>query len=185
MEDDLTRSLRWANRILLCVLPQRDADVVVGDLAEEYGLRAKSGSASCASRWYWGQVSRSIPPLLWAPVQRGGVFATVGASVGALMVQATVELASKSAISSLLVVDARAAAILTAVVAIPTLVLVSYLAARIRPGAAIVLTALVTVAVVIQLMVNGYGMPLWKQLAALLIGPSAAFTGSVLSLRRR
>jgi hypothetical protein len=105
--------------------------------------------------------------------------------VGASIVQAIVELTTKSVLSSLFAHQAPLPALVTLLVTIPTLVFVSYRAARIRPGAAIALTALIVLAIAVQLMVTaGNGMSLWNQVAALLIAPSAAFAGGVLAVRK-
>jgi hypothetical protein len=185
MENHLTHDARsrWSRWILGCVLPARDVDVVMGDLIEEHAVRSRSTAAARASQWYWGQICRSIPPLLWASVQQGGWLSTLGVALGACIVQAIVELTSKLAISSLFAPDAGLGP-LTLMVTLPTLVLVSYFAARIRPGAAIVMAALVVVAVVVQLAVKGDQLPIGGQIAALFIGPMAAFSGGVLSLKR-
>lgn len=176
---------RWATWILACVLPQRDLEVMMGDLAEEYALRCNTTGGAHLSRWYWGQIFRSIPLLLWASVRRGDWLATVGTAVAACLVQATVELSAKSAISSLAAIDMPVAAILSWMVGFPSLIFVSYLAARVRPGAAIVLTAIIVIVVIGQLVGKGHSLPVWKQIAAVLIGPTAAFAGGVIALRRQ
>ncbi len=43
------------------VLPASYRGALLGDLIEEYTLRAESASPSAARRWFWGQVCRSIP----------------------------------------------------------------------------------------------------------------------------
>jgi hypothetical protein len=159
-------------------------EVVIGDLAEEHALRSASMSASHLARWYWGQIARSIPALLWASIRRGGWIVTSITAVAACLVQAAVELGAKSAISSLAAIDTPLVAIGSWVVGLPSLIFVSYLAARIRPGAATVLTAIIVIAVFIQLVVKGETLPVWKQIAAVVVGPSAAFAGGVMSLRR-
>jgi len=174
----------WATRILACVLSPRDLEVVIGDLAEERALRSTSMSPSHLARWYWGQIARSIPTLLWASIRRGGWIATFVTAVAACVVQAGVELGAKSAVSSLGAVDTPVVGIVSWVIGLPSLIFVSYLAARIRPGAATVLTAMIVIAVFIQLMVKGETLPLWKQIAAVVVGPLAAFAGGVISLRR-
>jgi hypothetical protein len=181
----MTRDVRsrWSRWILGCVLTVRDVDAVMGDLTEEYALRSRSTAATHASRWYWGQICRSIPPLLWASIRRGGWLSTLAVAAGACTVQAIVELTTKSAISSLVASHAGLGPS-TLIVTLPTLVLVSYFAARIRPGAAVAMAALIVIAVVAQLVMRGDQLPLWSQIAALLIGPAAAFSGGVLSLRR-
>lgn len=176
---------RWAFWILACVLSPRDLEVVMGDLAEEDAIRSSAIRGPHPSRWYWGQVIRSIPPLLWASIREGGYVATLVTAVGACLVQAMVELGGKFLTLTLVGADSGSAAVLSWIVGLPSLVFVSYLAARIRPGAATVLTAIVVIAVVVQLMLRAHDLPLWKQIAALLIGPTAAFAGGVISLRRQ
>lgn len=179
----LSRS-RVASWVLACALPPQDLELIIGDLEEEYVLRSRSTPG--AFRWYWAQIIRSMPVLLWTPVRRGGWLPTLGAAVGACAVQAMIELATKFAILSLFPPDAWWPAVVTLVVTLPSLAFLSYLATRICPGAATMLTALVAIAVVIQLIVkNGHGMTFWTQLAALFVGPSMAFTGGVLSLKTR
>jgi hypothetical protein len=46
------------------------------------------------------------------------------------------------------------------------------------------MAALIVVALVVQLVVNGDELPISSRIAALFIGPMAAFSGGVLSLRR-
>jgi hypothetical protein len=177
--------LRWAEWVLACVMSPRDLEVLIGDLDEERALLSRSMARREVAGWYWSQVVRSIPLLLWASVRRGGFFATVTAAVGACIVQSIVELTTKSVLSSLFTHHASLPALLALLVTIPTLVFVSYLAARIRPGAAIALTVLIVLAIVVQLMMKtGNNMSLWNQVAALLIAPSAAFAGGVLAVRK-
>jgi hypothetical protein len=185
MAERVTRDsrTRWAGWILGCVQPWRGADITLGDLEEEYRLRRQSMHSSRVSRWYWSQVARSIPVLLWASIRRGG-WAAFAVAVGACIVQAAAELAMKAALSSLLVSNPRLPAFLTLLAVLPMLVLVSYLAARIRPGAATAMAGLIVIAVVIQLLAKtGADMPIWNQIVALVVGPSAALAGGVLSLR--
>jgi hypothetical protein len=182
MDDHMTSSC-WGTWILACVLPPRDLEALIGDLAEEHALRSTSTSAWHLSLWYWGQIARSIPVLLAASIRRGGWMATLGTALAACLVQAFVELGAKSAISDLAALDPLVLGIFSWIVGLPSLVLVSFLAARVRPGAATLLTAIIVIAVVIQLFLKGHEMPFWKQIAAVFIGPAAAFAGGVFSLR--
>jgi len=188
MENGLTRDLRprWAGRLLAGVLPPSDVEAAIGDLEEEYALRSQATSLASATQWYWGQVARSVPVFAWASVRRGGWGSTLAVALGACVVQAAVELATKVAMSAVVTPDTRLPAILTLAVTLPTLVLLSYVAARIRPGGATMLTAVILVAVVLQLAVKtNAGLPVWNQIAALVVAPSAAFAGGILSLRAR
>jgi hypothetical protein len=179
----LSRS-RVANWVLACALPPQELEIILGDLEEEYALRSRSTPG--AFRWYWAQIVRSVPVLLWTTVRRGGWLPTLGVALGACAVQAMIELTAKFAIVGLFPPDARWPAVLTLVVTLPSLMLLSFLATRIRPGAATMLTALIVLAVVIQLTVkNGLGLTFWTRFASLFVGPSIAFTGGVLSLKTR
>jgi hypothetical protein len=185
MEDDV-RSLRspLASWILGCVVSRRDLEIVMGDLLEERELRSASASRAGASRWYWGQVCRSVLPLVVASVQRGGWPSTLSVAAAACGVQAVIELSARSIVSNLAAADSGIAAALSWSVGFPSLVLVSYCATRIRPGAAAVLTAIIVVAVVVQPFFKGDTMPVWKQIAALFVGPIGALAGGAISLRR-
>jgi hypothetical protein len=179
----LSRS-RIAAWVLACALPAEDVEIILGDLEEEYALRSRSTRGSLP--WYWAQIVRSMPVFLWLPVRRGGWVPTLGVALGACAIQAMIELTTKFAIVGLFHPDARWPAFITLMVTLPSLTLLSYLAARIRPGAATMLTAIIVFAVVLQLVVkDDHGMTFWAQLATLFVGPSVAFTGGVLSLRTR
>jgi hypothetical protein len=186
VEEDVMRlsRSRVASWVLACAVPPQDREVIIGDLEEEYALRSRSTPGAC--RWFWAQIVRSIPVLLWTPVRHGGWLPTLGVALAGCAVQAMIELTTKFAIVRLFPLDARWPAVLTLVITLPSLALLSYLATRIRPGAATMLTALIILAVVIQLTVkNGPGMTSWTRFAALFVGPSTAFTGGVLSLKTR
>lgn len=173
-----------AGWLLGCVLPRRELEIIIGDLEEEYALRCRS--TPDASRWYWIQVFRSLPPLLWAPVRRGGWLPTLGVALAACVVQALVELTTKLALVDLLPAGARSLDFLTLLVTLPSFTILSYLATRVFPGAATMLAGIVLFAVFLQVAVqDGQGMTIWTQLSALCAGPSMAFTGGVFARRTR
>jgi hypothetical protein len=59
--------------LLWLVLPREERDAVVGDLHEEFaGIVLPQRGAWRARGWYWGQVLRSVAPLLVLRWQRGG-----------------------------------------------------------------------------------------------------------------
>ena len=178
-------STRWVSWILGCVLPPRELEVVIGDLVEECELRSNSTGAPQLSRWFWSQFARSVPSLLWASISRSGWSITVAVAVSACLVQAAIELVNKSAMSAFARDEMQIVAALSWVVGFPSLVLVSYLAARIRPGVAIMLPVIIAIAVVVQMVLRVHDMPLWKEVAALFVGPMGALAGGALSLRRR
>ena len=68
---DEVRTLPYAARFILLLIPRRHREHLIGDLDEEfseivlpqYGIRK-------ARLWYWCQVLASIWPLFWAEMRR-------------------------------------------------------------------------------------------------------------------
>jgi hypothetical protein len=186
MGNHLTRSARsrWATWMLAFVLSRHTLEAVMGDLDEEHALRSRSISAADAARWYWGQIGRSIPHLLWSAILRGGRLATLGAAAGACLVQAALEFAGHSAISTAFAPQ-RVPPIVFLFLGLTTLVLVGYLAAWIRPGAATVLAGMVVIAAAAMVMAKDDSAPAWYRIASLALGPLASLAGGALFLKKQ
>lgn len=172
-----------ASWLLSLVLPAQDVDVVIGDLEEEYVSRPQS---SARARWYWAQLLRSVPMLLWIPIQRGGLLPTLWIALAACAAQATIELAVGFAVFSVSPPDARWPRLLTVALTFPSLTFVSYRAGRARPGAPTMVAAVAVVMLFGQLLLGirtGRGVP-GGILLALLIVPLLALIGGSLALAR-
>lgn len=166
------------------VLP-RDIEALIGDLEEERLLRSRSAPPQEVAGWYRRQIVRSVPHLLWAALRRGRLPTTVAIAVVVCLLQAIIELTMKSVLLALLVRDVSVPALATLFVSLPALVFLSYVATRIRPGAALLLAGLIVLAVSIQLIAEfPTRLALWNQIVALLSGPSAALAGGALAVRR-
>jgi hypothetical protein len=174
---------RWATRLLERLLPEDVAEALVGDLLEEYALRARTTGAGSASCWYWLQIVGSATPLVCSAVRRRGCLLTVGVAFAAYAFAEATEVATNAAIS-LFEPSAATNAIPILIVALAAIVLAGYLATWIRPGAAIALALIVAVAAAAQLATATDGMPLWYRLVFLIAGPVAAAAGSALFARR-
>jgi len=59
-----TRPPRIAEAVLSRLLPEADRAPILGDLAEEYGTRARTGGVRAARGWYREQVARAVLPAL-------------------------------------------------------------------------------------------------------------------------
>jgi hypothetical protein len=171
---------RVATWLLGCLLPPRDREAVLGDLIEEYAIRAGSAPLSTVARWYWWQVSRSIPQILWSSIRREGLLSTLGVAFGAYIAAGLLEFAGVAAISKLLGPDAGPFAVLNVIIGLATMVLGGYVAAWIRPGAASALAGMVMIAVVILMVTMSGSAPLWYGLTFLIVGPLAALAGGTL-----
>jgi putative ABC transport system permease protein len=63
----------WARRLLECVLPPAERDFVIGDLEEQFSARLQRVGRARAVAWYWGEVVRSLWPMLTYSDWRGDV----------------------------------------------------------------------------------------------------------------
>src|SRR5207244_4303690 len=94
------------------------------------------------SRWYWGQVCRSISQMAWGSVSRGRWLPTLGVAIGAYIAAGALELAGTTAISRLLTPGTRFSTVIDLVVGLATMVIGGYFATWIRPGAATVMAGI-------------------------------------------
>ena len=176
---------RLATWLLERVLPDRDRDAILGDLFEEYELRARSITPKMVSRWYWGQVCGSIPGIVRGSVARGRSLLTLGVAIGAYIAAGALEFAGTMAISKLLKPDASVYTVISLVVGLTTMVIGGYFATWIRPGADIVLAGIVMIVVAVLMMTMTGSEPLWYGLTFLVVGPLAALAGGALCRGRR
>lgn len=58
------RPPRLAERLLTALLRSPDREHILGDLAEEHADRNEGSGRAGADLWYWGQVLRSVPPMI-------------------------------------------------------------------------------------------------------------------------
>lgn len=173
-----------ATWLLTCVLPGQDVEAIIGDLEEEYASRSRFLSG--AAGWYWAQIMRSTPALVWLPIQRSGWLPTVGIALAACAIQASVEVTTGLAVRQLSPPDAQWSVVLALAVTLPSLMFLSYQATRICPGAATAVPAVAAFAILVQLVLTASAdreIPLGVQVASLVVGPSIAFMGGALSLK--
>ncbi len=167
--------------ILSRLVPESEREPLVGDLTEEYALRASAASSSAALKWCLRQVCASVPTVLWARLTRGAWISTVGVALLAYIAVGLVELIVNWAISS-----SSAENPLGMLITFPMVVVIGYFAARVRRSAALVLAAMMLSAVTLMTLSADEVMPAWYRIAYFVVGPVAAFSGKVLrSLRSR
>lgn len=171
-----------ATWLLGLVLPSTERAYVLGDLFEEYVLRARTQTGSVAW-WYWGQACRSLVPLLTSAARRGDWVATVGVAVFGFVAVGVTGTVAETMLSKLLGAEAGLPMIVRACITLATLLTGGYLAARIRPRAEDVMAAMVFVAVA-WMMTTLTDAPGWYALTVLIVGPATAHAGGRLSRRR-
>jgi hypothetical protein len=178
------RAVRWVGWVFSWLVPANEREALLGDLAEEYALRAQGASCAAAFRWYLRQVCVSAPPLLWVRVARAAWPGTVGVALLAYVAVAVVEITVNWAIAHLSAVGAAAYNPLGMALTFPMVVLIGYFAAGYRRSAAIVLAVMMLLAVSVMTLTTTEHVPFWYRVAYFLVGPAAAFIGSGLSRGR-
>ncbi len=165
----------FACRLLESIAPVACQEAMLGDLIEEYTLLAESRAPLTASRWFWSQVCRSVPPLVWCSLRSRDWLMKMIIAMGVYVAMAVMKFAADLTISKL-----AAPAPMTEVVLAPALFLATCaiggcVAARIRRGASIFLALLVmiTVAVLIYLKLCTIPVPWWYPLGFFTLGPLA------------
>ncbi len=159
--------------LLESVIPVPYREAILGDLIEEYTLRAESASPFTASGWFWGQACRSAPSMVWSWLRSWDWLISMSIAMGVYFVMGTLKLAADLAISKLVAPRPMTEVVLAPVVFLATTAISGCIAARIRPGATIFLAlmAMITVAVSIALKVCTIPVPWWYQFGFLTLGP--------------
>jgi len=168
---------RWASRSVAKAIPGSACTAAIGDLSEEYFMRARLSSRARAARWYWAQMARSILPLWWAEARREGWVGTLGVAAGAYIVATAVESAADFVMANLLSSEAVATSAPGLVVGLAAMALGGYLAGSIRPASATLLPCLIFVIVVILMITSSQYVPMWYQIGFLVGGPVVSMAG--------
>jgi hypothetical protein len=181
MRQRILPAATWA---LSRLVPRSDRDALVGDLAEEYALRARAASASAARKWYLRQLCASAAPLLWTRLTRSAWIATLGVALFAYIAVGVVEFMVNWALAGSSATGTAAYNPLGMAITFPMVVLIGNFAAGFRRTAPMVLAALMLLSVTAMTLWGNERLPTWYAIAYFCVGPAAAFIGSALrSLR--
>ncbi len=161
--------------LLESVVPARYREAMLGDLMEEYNLRAESASPRIASRWVWSQAGRSVASIAWSSLRSGNWLVSMSIAAGVYLVMAILKLAVDLAISKLVAPQQATHVVLAPVVFLAAAAIGGCVAARVRRGAIVFLALMVmiTVAVSIERNVCTIPVPWWYQFGFLTLGPLA------------
>jgi hypothetical protein len=148
---------------------------MLGDLIEEYNLRAESASPLVATRWLWSQACRSVPFMVWSSLRSGNWLISMSIAAGVYMVMAMLKLAADLMISKLVAPQQATQVVIAPVVFLLAAAIGGCVAARARRGAMVFLALMVmiTVAVSIELKVCTIPVPWWYEFGFLTLGPLA------------
>lgn len=162
---------------LLSALVGDDRASLLGDLDEEYQLRAAE-SPSAAARWYWAQAIRSGPFLLRDRSRRERWLSTVAIAVAAYIVVGVFNAAGLWFIAQPTTARASSDYLMMALVGLLAISAGAHLASLYRPASGRVLGGLVGLVAAMLMVSPVDASPLWYQLAFLVMGPLAAQLGA-------
>lgn len=164
-----------ACRLFELLVPAWNREAMLGDLVEEYVLRAQSTSAFAAARWFWSQACRSAACRLWFSLRIGDCLINMCIAMGVYFAVEILELATNLVISRLVAPSEIMHVALAPVVFLTAAAVGGCVAARIRRGATIFLALLVMISVVvsIDLKICATPVPWWYSFGFLVLGPLA------------
>ena len=159
--------------LLASVVPAPYREAMLGDLIEEYTLRAESASPVAASRWFWSQACRSVPSMVWSSLRSRDWLISMSIAMGVYIIMGTLKFAADLTISKFATPQQTTYVIVAPIVFLATTSIGGCVAARIRRGATIFLALIVmiTVAVLIAAKVCTIPVPWWYQFGFLTLGP--------------
>jgi hypothetical protein len=171
------RALSLATSLLQWVLPPQDRDAILGDLIEEHRIRS-AGSPIAATRWYWGQVCRSIPAVLVMGIRRDGWPLTVSIALAVYMFVGALNFVGTAVVARMFGARAESWGVSGLVVGLSAIAIGGYVAGRVRRGAATVLGVLVVIVAALLMAAPHDTAPFMYQFTFLILGPVAARLGS-------
>jgi len=170
-------ALRVATRVFSLLVPKELRDPLIGDLAQEYALRAQTVDSSAALKWYLKEMCASIAPLLWTRITHSAWASTLGVAVVAYLAVFLTQLIIFRAIYTSFGSVPKPLDLTVSFLVVASM---AYVAERLRRRAAIVLGAIALLVSTSIVVLTPQASPLWFRIALFLVGPVAAFVGSVL-----
>jgi hypothetical protein len=148
---------------------------MLGDLIEEYTLRAESTSPSAATRWFCGQACRSIPFIVGSSLRTGDWLISASAATGVYVVMGMLKFAADFMITKLVAPEQTTYIVLAPIVFLAITSIGGYAAARIRCGTAVFLAI-----ILIAVKACPVPVPWWYQFGFLTLGPLSVLLTPVL-----
>jgi hypothetical protein len=173
--------------LLEFILPVSYRQEMLGDLIEEYNLRANSTSTLELSLWFWNQTCRCIPSLIWSLLRNGDWLMRLLVAFGVYVAMAILRFAAGAAISKLVAPGETTRVVLAPIVFLVTTAIGGCVVARIRREATVSLALMVMVSVVVLIAIKicTTPVPWWYQFGFLTLGPaSVLITPAVVWSRR-
>jgi hypothetical protein len=177
-------ALRFAAWAFSWLGPRSERAALLGDLAEEFEVRASTASSAAACRWYLRQMCASIAPLLWSRFTRSAWIATGGTALLAYFAIAIVEFTVHWVRAGSFVNANHAYDPMGMIITFPLVVLIGYFAAQLRRAAPLVLGAIMLLNVTAMMLWATETAPAWYTIAYFIVGPAATLIGAAFSWQR-
>src|SRR5215813_5554008 len=160
--------------ILESIFPVSFREALVGDLIDEYWLRARSTSPRAAWIWFWGETCRAIPSLIWSLLRCRGWFTRLVAALAVYITMVILMFSADIVIARYLSPGQKAQLILPPIIFLLTTAAGGCVLARIRRQATMFLALFVmsTNIVLFAVRICSIPPPWWYQLTALIFSPA-------------
>ena len=164
-----------ACRLFEFVLPVPNRDAMLGDLVEEYALRAQATSSFAAARWFWSQTCRSVLSKAWYSLRNVDCLTNICIAMGVYVAIAILQVGVDLVISKLVAPSPTTSVAIAPLVFLTTTAIGGCLAARIRRGTTLflALAVMISVAVLIDIRICTIPVPWWYPFGFLTLGPLA------------
>jgi hypothetical protein len=173
----LPLALTVATWLFSRLVPKADREPLIGDLEEEYALRARMDSSSAPPTWYARQICSSIPHVIALRLFAAAWLATVGVALVAYIAVGLGQLVIYWAIPTS---SAPTYNPLGVIMSFPLVAVIGYFAELSRRRAAIVLATIMLFAIAAVTVLIDEDAPFWYYAAYFFVGPVGALLGGAL-----
>lgn len=148
---------------------------MLGDLLEEYALRAESGSPLAARSWFWSQACRSVLPMLWSTLRSENWLRSTGVAMGVYVAMGMLKFAADFLLVKFADPGPTTRIVLAPIVFLTAAAIGGYITARIRreATACLAMMVMITVAALMAAKVCSIPVPWWYPVGFLTLGPLA------------
>jgi hypothetical protein len=171
--------VRVIARLTECLLPRDPADAVIGDLLEEFSVRAQTMRQVRATAWFAGQAVRSVPRLLLLSVNRWSWLKSLGVAVLAFEVLERLEPIVRRWLVTSLEPDINERIVISLLVGFASCACGGCLATWMRRGSALIYSAIGTSFLVYASVTMDVDEPLWIPTAFIVTALLAPIIGGV------
>lgn len=172
-------AVRFAARLLECLLPRDLSEVVVGDLYEELAIRERTVPRARACIWFMGQVARSLPRLMIFTVDYRSWLKSLAVAAVAFLVLRQIEPPVHRWLGKTFEPGVNTQLLVSMLIGFASCACGGFLATWMHRGSALIYSAIGTSVLVFAIARVDVGEPLWIPASFVLIAMIAPIIGGV------